>query len=372
MKIAVTGGHLNPALCVIENLPSNVEVLFIGRKYALEGDKALSLEYQKITSLKIPFINLNTGRLQRTFTTHTLPSLIKLPLGFIQALIILFKHKPDALVCFGGYLQIPLCFAAFLLRIPIIIHEQTLKAGLANKLVSLLAHKICISWSPSQKYFPSSKTVLTGLPLRKSFMTQKPKIPTGSPNTIYVTGGSLGAHALNVLIEGCIAKLLENYHVTHQTGAAVEYNDFERLSRLRDSFPTEIKKKYKIYKFIDPAETAQEMNKADIVISRSGINTIAELMYLRKPSILIPLPYGQTNEQLTNARFFEKTETGIVLEQKNLTPEILYSQIIKLTAKLKRQDINNYETKASQKNASEKLVQIILQAAAQKKSQKAS
>ena len=199
-------------------------------------------------------------------------------------------------------------------------------------------------------------------------MTQKPKTATGNPSSIYVTGGSLGAHALNVLVEGCIAKLLENYHVTHQTGAAVEYNDFERLSRLRDSLPPEIKKKYKIFKFIDPEETAHEMNKADIVISRSGINTIAELMLLRKPSILIPLPYGQTNEQLTNARFFEKTETGIVLEQKNLTPEILYSQIIKLTAKLKRQDKNNYETKTAQKNASEKLVKIILEAAAQKKS----
>lgn len=367
MKIAVVGGHLNPALCVIENLPPDVRVIFIGRKYALEGDSALSLEYQKISSLNIPFINLNTGRLQRKFTSRTIPSLIKLPFGFIDSLRILHKHKPDALVCFGGYLQIPLCLAASILRIPIIIHEQTLKAGLANKLMSPLARKICVSWTPSLKYFPSFKTVLTGLPLRKSFMTQKPK-SAGDPKTIYVTGGSLGAHALNILIEGCLARLLENFQVTHQTGAAVEYNDFERLSRLRDSFPPEIRKKYKIFKFIDPEETAQEMNKADIVISRSGINTIAELMYLRKPSILIPLPYGQTNEQLTNARFFEKTETGIVLEQKNLTPEILYSQIIKLTAKLKRQGSYIYETKDIQKNSSEKLVKIIIQTASQKKS----
>lgn len=366
MKIAIVGGHLNPALCVIENLPADAGIIFIGRKYALEGDEALSLEYQKITALNIPFIELRTGRLQRKFSSQTIPSLLKLPLGFAQSLQILLKHKPAVLVCFGGYLQIPLCLMASILRIPIIIHEQTLKAGLANKLISPLARKICISWPPSASHFPKPKTILTGLPLRNSFRYQKPKPTSDQPQSIYVTGGSLGAHALNVLIEGCIAKLVENYNVTHQTGAAAEYSDYERLTRLKESFPPEIRKKYKIHKFIDPEETAHEMNKADIVISRSGINTIAELMYLRKPAILIPLPYGQTNEQLANAKFFEKNEKCVILEQKNLTPEILYSQIIKLTAKLKRQGSYNYETKDYQKNSSERLVKIILEEAKEK------
>src|SRR3989339_499065 len=149
MKIIIIGGHLAPALSVLEALPKNTQVLFVGRKYALEGDNALSLEYNTITSLNIPFVGLNTGRLQRKITRFTLFSLLKLPFGIIKSFLILIDFKPDVVVGFGGYVSIPVTFCAFVLRIPVVIHEQTMEAGLTNRLVSRFAKKICISWDSS-------------------------------------------------------------------------------------------------------------------------------------------------------------------------------------------------------------------------------
>ncbi|MEK7451076.1 MAG: glycosyltransferase, partial [Patescibacteria group bacterium] len=164
MRVIIIGGHLSPALSIIEKLPKTDKVLFIGRKYVFEGDQALSLEYKTIQSLKIPFVNLITGRLQRKFTKHTIPSLLKLPYGFMRSILALIKFQPDVVLSFGGYLSFPVVLSAFLLRIPIVIHEQTLEAGLANKILSVFAKKICISWETSRKFFPKGKIVLTGNP----------------------------------------------------------------------------------------------------------------------------------------------------------------------------------------------------------------
>ncbi len=396
MKIIIVGGHLSPALAIIQRLPKVTQVLFIGVKYALEGDKAFSLEYQKITSLGIPFVNLTTGRLQRKFTRFTLYSLFKLPIGFLQALKILSNYKPDVIVCFGGYVQIPVVTAAYILYIPVITHEQTRKAGLANKIISPFANTICISWPESAKYFPKSKTILTGLPLRKEFFQSKHhpllvgaaskklvlleeegkgevfgKQKSHSDKLIYITGGSLGAHAINMLIEGTLHKLLEKFYLIHQTGDAREYNDYARLGKIKDQLPKYLQDKYKLVKFIDPKETAAIMDSADLVISRSGMNTIAELMYLEKPCLLIPLPHGQAQEQLGNAISLEKLGIARVLRQEELTPEILYSQITEFIAKLDKEGNKTSQTKKLiNYDAAEKIIQIIVQTYRQKSSQK--
>ena len=167
MKLIIVGGHLSPALAVIEALQKDVNVLFIGRKYVFEGSKTLSLEFRTITKRKIPFVSISTGRWQRKFTRFTIPSLLKFPFGILQSFLILKKFKPDVVLSFGGYLSLPVGIAAFILRIPIVIHEQTLEAGIANKVLSIFAKTVCISWETSRKYFPKSKVILTGNPMRK-------------------------------------------------------------------------------------------------------------------------------------------------------------------------------------------------------------
>ncbi len=378
MKIAIVGGHLSPALSVIEAVPKDTQILFIGRKYALEGDKAYSLEYQKITSLGITFVDLASGRLQRKFTKHTINSLFTLPGAFYQSIKILNNYKPDCVVCFGGYLQIPLVLAALFHHIPVITHEQTRKAGLANKIISPVASTICISWQESAKYFPSGKTILTGLPLRKEFFKKihlPPSIVKGErrilDKTIYVTGGSLGAHAINLLVEGALVKLLEKFYIIHQTGDAKEFNDYERLKKIKDQLPLELRSKYKLVKFIDPDQIPQTIAESDLVISRSGMNTVAELIYLEKPCILIPLPHGQANEQLDNALFAQKLGLGQVLNQTELTSEMLYSQIVEFAAKLDKAIISARSfQKLINHDSAQKIIEIVKKTVNQKNQQK--
>ena len=189
MKIVIVGGHLSPALAVIEKLKGE-DVSYIGRKHVFEGDKALSLEYQEIEKLRLPFYVLLTGRLQRRFTKHTIPSLAKIPFGFFQSLAILRKIKPDVVLGFGSYLFLPVAAASKLLGIPVVMHEQTLEAGFSNKLISKFAKKVCISWKSSDSFFPKDKVILTGNPLREDIINiKKIKKTENKIPLIYITGG---------------------------------------------------------------------------------------------------------------------------------------------------------------------------------------
>ena len=348
MKVVIVGGHLSPALSVIEKL-KNEEVFYIGRKYTFEGDKAISLESQEMEKLHIPFFDLNTARLQRKFTKHTLPSLLKFPAGFIQSYKILSKIKPDVILGFGGYLFLPVALAAKFLKIPIVIHEQTLDAGFTNKLVSRFAKKVCLSWESSGKYFPKEKIVLTGNTIRqevinvKNIKSEKNKIPI-----VYITGGSAGAHAINLLVEEALGQLLQKCSVVHQTGGSEVYKDFERLEKQKSD-------RYDCQKFLIGREAAVAMSRADLVVGRAGMNTVTELIYLQKPAFLIPLPAGQKNEQLKNANFIKNLGLGEFIEQYLLTPDLFVSTIFSM--------LDNIQRYKSEKNittdAAEKIIGVL-------------
>lgn len=325
MKILIIGGHLSPALSVIENLKT-WEVFYVGRKYSMEGDSALSLEYQTINDLNIPFFELKTGRLQRTFTKHTLASLAKTPIGLFGALTILKKVKPDVVLGFGGYVSVPVVIASYLLRIPSVLHEQTLEAGLANKMLSFFAKKICISFESSESFFPKGKTVLTGLPLKRQVLeVRNEKKEENKVPVLYITGGSQGSHVINSLVLESLGKLLDTFRIVHQTGDSKEFNDFESLQSLKNILPKNKSLRYLPKKFLDPNQAAKIMQSADIVVSRSGINTVCELIFLEKPSFLIPLSFSQREEQLKNARFIESLGLAKVYEQNSLTSQTFVS-----------------------------------------------
>ncbi len=338
MKILIAttgGGHFSPSLSVIQELPKDATVVIIGRKYAFEKDNTLSLEYQMSEKLHIPFFPLTTGRLQRKLTKYTIPSLLKIPVGFFQSLFYLITFRPDVVISFGGYIGLPVCIAAFALRIPIVVHEQTLGAGLSNKIVSYFAQKVCISWESSKRYFSQSKIVFTGNPIRKEILeashrkTQHPifdmikeKIPL-----LYITGGSTGSHAINQLVKGCLKNILENYYVVHQVGDAHSYKDYEELEVLRKTFEEKLQKRYILSKFFSSLEVATLFKISDLVISRAGINTITELLYFEKPTLLIPLPFSQDDEQLKNAAFLKEMGLAKIIQQDSATSEIIHNAI---------------------------------------------
>ncbi len=367
MKIVIAGGHLTPALAVIDQLKDH-QILYIGRKHALEGDKALSLEYQTITSKNIPFVSILAGRLQRKFTIYTIPSLLKLPIGFFQSFFILKKEKPDVVLGFGGYVSIPVIIAATILRIPIVIHEQTLTAGLANKIAAHLSKKICISWESSRDFFPKSKTILTGNPIRKEIIqsltnpqdseqksppeADQPLAEKAKTPLIYITGGSLGSHTINLLVEGSLKKLLRNYDVVHQTGDSKKFGDFERFEKLKSN---EGLKNYIVKKFLTGKEIADVLMVADLVVSRAGMNTVTELVFFNKPCFLIPLLQGF--EQKQNANFIKKIGLAEVGAQDVLSP-ISFFETISFMIKNKEK----YKTshKLIIENASEKIAEVVL------------
>ena len=367
MKILIIGGHLSPALSVIDSIPKDWEVLFVGRKHVFEDEKSLSLEYKTINDLKIPFEEISTGRLQRKFSKNTIPSLLKLPSGFLKAFTILKKFKPDVVLGFGGYLQVPIILASFFLKIPVVLHEQTLESGFANKICSPIAKKICISWESSVKFFPKEKTVLVGNPVRKEIVKDSNlefKTEEGSSNlpVIYITGGSSGSHFINSLIEDLIRKLLIDFKLIHQTGDSHIYNDYERFYNLYTKLPKELGKNYSLHKFIKPFKIGKILKKAEFVISRSGINTITELIFTKKPAILIPLPFSQNNEQLKNALFLEELGLAKIILQKEASPQVLLSAINSM-----HESIDKYAKKSEnikdliKEDAADKIIKVVRQ-----------
>lgn len=324
MKVLVTGAHFTVAQAVIEELQKypNMDIVYVGRKTTMEGDSSLSAESQILPLLGVKFIPITAGRFQRSFSIYTIPSVFKIPLGFLQAFWIILKEKPNVLLSFGGYVAVPLVFISWLFSIPIIIHEQTLVAGLANKISGFFATKIAVSFKENYPY-PKEKTVLTGNPIRKEIQdkesTSKNKIPV-----ILITGGNQGSHVINLAIEECLEDLLKICQIIHQTGDS-KFKDYERLKNNEGA-------NYKVYKWID--NMGEVALKSDLVISRAGINTLTELAYLSKPALVIPIPYLYKDEQNKNAEYFVKTGMVKILPQSKLSGKELLKNIQEMLSNL--------------------------------------
>ncbi|MDP4010751.1 MAG: UDP-N-acetylglucosamine--N-acetylmuramyl-(pentapeptide) pyrophosphoryl-undecaprenol N-acetylglucosamine transferase [Candidatus Roizmanbacteria bacterium] len=327
-KIMITGGHPSPALAVIDRLKEthpDTEVVFVGRKYNNQYENSESFEYQEIQSRNIRFIHLDAGRVTRIFSIRSMMSLLQVPLGFIQAFWIVMREKPDTILTFGGYIGFPVALVGKLFGIPIFTHEQTIHPGMANAYISHLSKKTFISFPQSQSYFSKNSTVLTGNPVRKSIFdthSSTLKIDSNIPS-IYITGGSLGSHAINVLIEQIVRKLVETYTVIHQTGNILEFGDFERLQTLRSSLPQELQQRYILRRHIPDVDVGYVYAKSDIVIGRSGANTWFELVALKKPAILIPLPWSAYDEQKKQALLLADCGAAEMFDQSGKSSDLL-------------------------------------------------
>lgn len=327
MRVVLTGAHFSPATALLSELKGHAEILVIGQKYVFEGERTLALQYRISEEQGVLFKTIRTGRLQRFLSPHILLSFVKFPLGIFDSLSLLKKFAPDVVVGFGGYVSVPVCLAARFLAIPIVLHEQTQRVGLANRVLSRFAEKICITFPSSRQYFPREKVVLTGNPMREEiFKVQKTiDVPRGF-KIIYVTGGSSGSHFLNQVILEIIETLLSAFVVIHQTGES-RFRDFERLSVYRDSLPRDVAARYIIKKYMYPEEIGWIFRHADLVISRAGINTVLEILAREKVCLLIPLPHGQSGEQLDNAKLVQEVGIGDYLLQKDATGEALLAKI---------------------------------------------
>ncbi|MBI4036725.1 UDP-N-acetylglucosamine--N-acetylmuramyl-(pentapeptide) pyrophosphoryl-undecaprenol N-acetylglucosamine transferase [Candidatus Daviesbacteria bacterium] len=339
MKILITGTHLTPALAVINELRKvkAIDILYVGRKTTREGDKTASMESSILPRVGVKYLTITTGRFQRNFTVYTIPSLLKIPVGIIQSLMIVSTQKPDVILSFGGYLSFPIVLAGWLCSIPIIIHEQTLVPSLANRLAAIFAQKVAVSYD--QKFpYSKEKIILTGNPIRsellengkeasgeiKDFVGQsiKKRLPL-----IYITGGNQGSHIINETVESILKQLSKIAFIIHQTGDS-KYKDYERISFLVKKLKLE--NRVLIYKWINTPDLRLILDKTDMVISRAGINTLMELAYFKVPALVIPYPFLYQNEQVVNAKYFEKRGLVKVLLQSDLSGKELLQKIEEL------------------------------------------
>lgn len=327
MRICLTGGHVTPAIALIKELKKRgySDIIFIGRATMMEGDKTPSIESVLIPQLGVKFFTIRPGRLQRSFSPRTIPALLRTPLGIIQSFFLLLRESPQVVTSFGGYVALPVVIASWILRIPVVTHEQTVVVGLANKIISFFATRIAVSFESSLKYFPEKKVILTGNPVRPEIFEVRAKkflIKSRRP-VVYVTAGNQGSHVINMVVAEILPKLLQRYVVIHQAGAAGVTDDFEVLSKLADSLPPELKRYYHLERYIGPDDIGALLSSADLVIGRSGANTVADLAAKRVPALFIPLPFATHDEQTKNARLLVEAGSAEILPQRELTPERL-------------------------------------------------
>jgi UDP-N-acetylglucosamine--N-acetylmuramyl-(pentapeptide) pyrophosphoryl-undecaprenol N-acetylglucosamine transferase len=343
MKILITGGHHSSALPVIAEIRSQkpkVRFVWVGHKHSLIGDKNVTLEYREITALEIPFHELKTPKFYKRANPLSIFQLI----GAIgQAHTLLGKEKPDVILSFGGYLAVPVVIAAWLRHLPIATHEQTVVIGWANKVISKFATKILVSWKESLKYFPPHKTTYTGLPLRRAiFETRSQKFdPQNDLPTIYITGGKTGSHIINSTVSEALDRLLKKYNVIHQCG---DYSVTKDNKMLQDRYMQagSVPGRYFLNKFIFEDDIGEVFSRADIVISRGGAHTIAELAALNKPAIVIPIPWVSHNEQQKNAEMLRDLGLAEILQEKDLSAESLLNLLEKMF-----EDLAKYTAKTS-------------------------
>ncbi|MEI6690440.1 MAG: glycosyltransferase [bacterium] len=329
-KWVVTGGHHNSALVLANHLiEEGDQVIWYGHRHAASQDQNDSAEYVEVTASKIQFHELKAGKLGEGTTFF---QFIRIPIGVSHAYRLLKRDRPDAVISFGGYLGFATALAAFLLHIPIFLHEQTVVAGKANKLTSRLATRVYLTWGSSITSFPKwVKTKVVGLPIRPNILRnyKKKLFPNGKP-TLLILGGKQGSHNINSKIFAHLPQLLSRYNLIHQTGTSSVMLDYERAISLCTALPPELAITYQPVGYLGESEIIGALDAADLVIGRSGAHITYELGIKGKPSVLIPYLLTHDQEQLKNARLLVSQGLSEIIGESELTFPKLLSAITRM------------------------------------------
>ena len=325
-----TGGHLVPALAVVDAIKrrdSEVDILFIGSTTGIEAEI--------VPNRGIVYKSIATGKLRRSsrgllgmLTIANLRDMLAVPKGLIDAYRILRAYKPDVILSTGGYVAVPASIAAWLLRIPLVIHEQTTTIGLANRLCCVIAHTVALSFDIARDDLPArarAGAVLTGNPIRRETLSGSPEsaavrfgIPSNTP-VILITGGAQGARVINTAISDGISEITKTHFVIHQCGK----QGLESLTAHRESLPAAIRERWFLSAFLDVDAMADAWSIAEVVIARAGAGTVNEALILAKPMIFVPLEPSSRNEQLRNAERSAELGAAVIVRQSACTGETL-------------------------------------------------
>ena len=351
-KIVLTGGgtagHVTPNIALLPALSrAGYEISYMG---SYDG-----IEKKLIADFAIPYTGISTGKLRRYLDIKNLTDPFRVLKGFAEARKYLKEYRPDVVFSKGGFVSVPVVRAAAALGIPCIIHESDMTPGLANKLCFPVAEKICCNFPETMQMLPEGKAVLTGSPIRAE-LAQGNKIAgldmcgfTANKPVIMVIGGSLGAANVNKAVRDSLPRLLEDFQVVHLCGK-------DKIDNLLLAPPG-----YKQFEYIK-TELKDLFAMADIVISRAGANSICELLALKKPNLLIPLPAASSRgDQLLNAASFEAQGFSIVINEDDLTTELLVTKVQELFCN--RQSYHDAMSRSGQMDSIRTIMRLIEEAA---------
>ena len=326
MKILFAGGgtmgSVSPLIAVYEKIKKDnkdTEFLFVG--------SASGPEKKAVESYKISFKEISSGKLRRYFSWDNFIDPFRIFLGFVQSLVIIIKFKPNVVMIAGSFVGVPVAWASYILRVPILIHQQDIIAGLANKMMANFSKKITVSYESSVADFSASKTVLTGNPVREEFYSCNPEKGYEVFNlnkdlpVLLILGGGTGSQTLNEIVEQSLTDLLRFVQIIHITGrgkkvdvVAENYHQFEFLTH----------------------EMTEAICSADLVVTRAGMSTLSELIVTARPVVIVPIP---NSHQEYNASYFQKNNAAIVLSQLSLTKENFVSTIKELFFEKQKKDM---------------------------------
>ena len=329
-----SGGHVFPLIAVANALKEKYQQAGIPLELMVLGEGKFMEKAAAETGLN--FKSILAGKLRRYLSPLTILDIFKIPIGFFQALWHIFWFMPDVVFAKGGYASLPGALVAKLYFIPLFIHESDSIPGLVNRILGKLSKTVFISFNLSQKYFKSGKTVLTGNPVRKELISGDRV--AGFQNfglnparkIILVLGGSQGAQKINQIVLDSLVMMVKDFQILHQCGES-QYQaiktEIEKLIKEGEGeYADSLKNNYKFYPFFSEKEMAMAYAASDIIISRAGAGSLFEIAMLGKPAIIIPITNSSSNHQLENALEFSKFG-AVVIEEENLTPHIIISQI---------------------------------------------
>ncbi|NLJ80540.1 MAG: undecaprenyldiphospho-muramoylpentapeptide beta-N-acetylglucosaminyltransferase [Firmicutes bacterium] len=330
-KIVLTGGgtagHVTPHLALLPHLKERGwEIHYIGTRDGIE---------RELIGHLLPYYSISAGKLRRYFDLKNFSDPFRVLKGVFQAVRILRTLRPQLVFSKGGFVTVPVTLAAWLVSIPVILHESDLTPGLANRISLPFARKLCLTFPDSLEYVGEKKAVVTGTPIRG-------EIKAGSRNeglrlcrfsetepTVLVMGGSLGSAFLNEVVRNNLAALTRQYQVIHLCGRG---NYDQTISN----------RKYFQIEYADE-ELPHLFAAADFVVSRAGANVTSELIALRKLNVLVPLSKeASRGDQIQNAQSFAKQGLSVVIAEEDLDIESLVEQL-SLLKREERRFLGNME-----------------------------
>jgi UDP-N-acetylglucosamine--N-acetylmuramyl-(pentapeptide) pyrophosphoryl-undecaprenol N-acetylglucosamine transferase len=304
------------------------EILFLGSDDGLET--------QLVPAAGLRLATIKAGKLRRYVSWQTVKGVMRVPVGVVQAIEIVRTFRPDAAFTSGGYVAVPAGLAAYLNRVPLLMHQQDVPPNLSNKQVAPLATRISVAFEDSLAYFPARKTLLLGNPIRQEILDIRLVGPmvargrlglAGDQPLLLVTGGSQGARHLNQVVCQALPQLLEICQVLQISGKDLYNETLEQSESVLAGVHPALRERYRLVAYLNE-EMPAALQAADIVLCRAGASTLSELATLGKPSLLVPLPpaIGRSPQE-ANAAMFERRRAGMVIKNAALEPNLLAERV---------------------------------------------